>query len=141
MNDANLPVPDSYFCAGDFLAESGYRCGLELLRLPDPPTAIFSCNNSMTLGLMRALAESEVSCPDQMSVVTFDDFPWASYFQPEMTAVAQPTREIGRQALRMLFAILKPDSAEARDVSQPMTTLQAELKVRKSTAPCRLRVP
>ncbi|MFA5262894.1 MAG: LacI family DNA-binding transcriptional regulator [Opitutaceae bacterium] len=138
MQEANLPVPDSYFCAGDFLADSGHRCGLRLLQLPEPPTAIFSCNNSMTLGLMRALSESGVRCPDQMSVVTFDDFPWASYFQPQMTAVAQPTREIGRQALRMLFSILKPDSAEAREIKEPMIILQAELRVRKSTAPHRI---
>jgi DNA-binding LacI/PurR family transcriptional regulator len=99
MQEANLPVPESYFCMGDFRAEGGYRCGLDLMRLPEPPTAVFSCNNSMTLGPMRTLAESCVSCPDQMSVVAFDDFLWASYFRPEMTAVAQPAREIGPQAL------------------------------------------
>lgn len=137
MQEANLPVPESYFCVGDFLAEGGYRCGLDLLRLPEPPTAVFSCNNSMTLGLMRALAESGVSCPDQMSVVAFDDFLWASYFRPEMTAMAQPTREIGRQALRMLLSILEPNSAEAREITEPMIILQAELRIRKSTAPPR----
>src|SRR5262249_37190612 len=57
---ARLPIRNPYFQNGDFSSESGYRCGMELLRLPEPPTAILSCNNKMTLGLIRALRECRV---------------------------------------------------------------------------------
>lgn len=135
MQEAQLPIRASYFCEGDLHSESGYRCGSALMRLPEPPTAIFSCNNSMTLGLMRALAEHGVRCPEQVSIVTFDDFPWATYFQPQMTAVAQPAHEIGRQAMRMLLAVLEPASGEAREISESVMVLKAELRLRQSTAP------
>ena len=57
LQEEHLVLPDEYLQRGNFQLESGYRCGLELMRLPTPPTAIFSCNNKMTLGLMRALGE------------------------------------------------------------------------------------
>jgi LacI family transcriptional regulator len=70
MQEAHLPIRQAYFRPGDFSADSGYRCGLELLRLAEPPTAIFSCNNNMTLGLMQALAELNVECPEYVSVLS-----------------------------------------------------------------------
>lgn len=75
MQEADLPIRGEYFQQGDYSLESGLRCGLELLRMAQPPTAIFSCNNKMTLGLVQALSELEVPCPQFVSVVSFDDFP------------------------------------------------------------------
>ncbi len=48
----------------------------------------------MTLGLMRALAESQVPCPERVSVLSFDDFEWAANFSPKLTTIAQPTHEM-----------------------------------------------
>jgi len=134
MNEANLPIPGGYLQHGDFRLEGGYRCGLELMRLPEPPTAILACNNEMTLGLMRALAEVNVLCPDHVSVIGFDDFPWMGYFRPQMTVMSQPTYEIGRQAMRMLLAVMEPDSEEAAEMTAPKVILESELRVRQSTA-------
>jgi LacI family transcriptional regulator len=68
-------------------------------------------------------------------VLAFDDFPWAAHFRPQMTAVAQPVFELGRQAMRMLLAAMEPESPEAADLREPLLTLKAELRVRQSTAP------
>jgi DNA-binding LacI/PurR family transcriptional regulator len=133
MSEANLLIPEGYFQQGDFRLESGYRCGIELMRLPEPPTAILACNNEMTLGLMRALAECRVPCPESVSVVGFDDFPWMGDFRPQMTVVAQPTYEIGRQAMRMLLAVIEPGSEEASEMTDSVVILKAELRVRQST--------
>lgn len=135
MREANLPIRDGYFQQGDFGLESGYRCGIELMRLPEAPTAILACNNEMTLGLMRALAECGVPCPEGVSIIGFDDFPWMGYFRPQMTMVAQPTYEIGRQAMRMLLAVIEPGSEEASEMTDSVVILKAELRVRKSTRP------
>ena len=134
MEKAHLPVREEYFQVGDFHPESGYRCGMSLMALPDPPTAIFACNNSMTLGLMRALTESKAPCPEQVSVLAFDDFPWAAHFRPQMTAVAQPVFELGRQAMRMLLAAMEPESQEASEIEERLIVLPTELRVRQSTS-------
>src|SRR2546428_3643660 len=86
--------------------------------MPDLPTAIFSCNNKMTLGLVQAISELKVSCPEQVSVLSFDDFPWTSYFQPRLTAIAQPSHEMGRRAMEMLLSAIDPESAEGSAPSE-----------------------
>ena len=135
MQEAHLPVREEYFQRGDFGLESGYRSGLQLLRLADPPTAVFSCNNKMSLGLMRALSELRVSCPDRVSVLSFDDFEWAANFSPKLTTVAQPTHEMGRQAMRMLLRLMQSERDNSIDDGERIVVLKAELRLRESTAP------
>ncbi len=135
LRTARLPLRNEYVQLGDFHADSGYTCGLRLTALADPPTAIFACNNSTTLGLMRALAERAIPCPAAISVLAFDDFPWAAHFRPELTTVAQPVAELGRQAMRLLLAAIDPASPEARELKTHQLVLFAELRIRKSTAP------
>ena len=134
MQEAHLPIREDYFQRGDFSLESGHACGLNLMKLADPPTAIFSCNNKMTLGLMRSLAELEIVCPEQVSVISFDDFEWAANFSPRLTTVAQPTYEIGKESMKMLLRIIE-SAKEAAAVEENIMVLPAELHLRDSTAP------
>jgi LacI family transcriptional regulator len=134
MQEAHLPILEEYFQRGDFSLESGNQCGLQLMRLPNPPTAVFSCNNKMTLGLMRSLASLAVPCPEQVSVVSFDDFEWAANFSPRLTTIAQPTYEIGRQAMQMLLRIIRSPKNDPES-NEKVMVLSAELRLRDSTAP------
>ena len=140
MQEAHLLVRNPYFQRGDFSSESGYLCGMELLRLPEPPTAIFSCNNKMTLGLIRAMTECGVRCPEQVSVFAFDDFPWASDFQPRLTTMAQPSQEMGRRAMQMLLSAVDPKATQEEESAESVVVLKAELRVRQSTSPPSRRV-
>lgn len=133
MHEAGIWIPDEMINVGDFHVESGYKSGLALMSLTPPPTAIFSCNNRMTLGLLHALGDLKIDCPGRVSVVSFDDADWATSFIPHLTCVAQPTKEIGMKATEMLLQ--KLGAAEEHANNQfPMTILQAELQVRDSTA-------
>jgi len=138
LQEAHLALPDGYVQRGDFQTESGYRCGLELMQLADPPTAIFSSNNKMTLGLMRALRELRIPCPEHVSVLGFDDFEWSAYFTPRLSTIAQPTYEMGRQAMQILLSKLQNSNRndEPVETGPPEAVhLKAELRVRDSTAP------
>jgi LacI family transcriptional regulator len=138
LQEEHVPLPDKYLRQGNFQSESGYRCGVELMQLPVPPTAIFSCNNKMTLGLMRALGELGVKCPQTVSVLGFDDFEWSAYFTPRLTTIAQPTYEMGKQAMRMLLSKLQDgqqdNGQQPGDGDVLPLMLKAELRVRDSTA-------
>lgn len=137
LQEEHLALPDKYLQRGDFQLESGYQCGLELMRLPMPPTAIFSCNNRMTLGLMRALGELHVHCPEAVSVLGFDDFEWSAYFTPRLTTIAQPAFEMGRQAMQILLRKLQAPAENngiADEIPETTVRLKAELRVRDSTA-------
>lgn len=134
MQEAHLAIRQSYYHEGDFLPHNGYEAGRALLRLAEPPTAIFSCGNGITLGLMRAMTESGRTCPKDVSILTFDDTEWANYFHPQMTAVAQPAREMGREAMRRLLAAMEPEGPEAEERREPLAVLKTELRIRESTA-------
>jgi LacI family transcriptional regulator len=134
LQEAYLPLPQEYLRRGNFQLDSGYLNGMELIRLPDPPTAIFACNNKMTLGLMRAMSELRVPCPEHMSVLGFDDFDWAASFRPRLTTVAQPTLEMGRQAVKMLLAKIESFNRGLDFAAEEVVALKAELRVRDSTA-------
>ncbi len=141
MNEADLTVRQEFLKYGDFNMRGGWECALELMKLPSPPTAIFSHNYEMTLGLMRALAEMGVPCPQRVSILGFDDFvlgtdgfSWATMFSPKLTCVAQPSYEIGRRAAEALKN--KTDRLEGDDLGEEgFIRLRAELRIRESTAP------
>jgi LacI family transcriptional regulator len=139
MNEAGLTVPPKYFKRGEFNMKVGWECAMELLKLPSPPTAIFSHNYEMTLGLMRALAETGVRCPQQVSVLGFDDFvvgtdgfSWATMFCPKLTCVAQPSYEIGRRAAEVLLKKAK-GLIDEDEGQESIIKLAASLRVREST--------
>jgi LacI family transcriptional regulator len=138
MQDAGILIPDSYVQIGDFHLESGHRCGSYLMNLTSPPTAIFACNNAMSLGLLRALADLGIRCPADVSVVGFDDADWALSFNPRLTCISQPTYEMGQRATEMLLDKISK-AEEDQNGTHPNVVLRAELRVRESTAPPQLR--
>jgi LacI family transcriptional regulator/LacI family repressor for deo operon, udp, cdd, tsx, nupC, and nupG len=114
--------------AGDFKQESGRVLAQELLDLRKPPTALFVCNNLMTVGALGALHQRGLRVPQDVAVVGFDDLPWAEALDPPPTVVRQPAYEVGRQAMELL---LKRIMAPTRP---PVTVrLVPELVVRRST--------
>lgn len=140
LEDAHLPLSGAYFKRGDYHPESGYQNGLELLKLQHRPTAIVSSNGLMTLGLLRAVHELHVRCPEEVSIIGFDEpapdsygFSLSTLLRPELTVVAQPGYEVGRQSAQTLLGILS-ESDHSQKEESPVVTLQAELRIRKSTA-------
>lgn len=85
-----------------------------LLELPDPPTAVVSGNNFMTIGLLRAIAERGLTVPDDLALVGFDDFEWADLFAPRLTVIRQPTAELGSRAVELLLSRLEDPSRPPR---------------------------
>jgi LacI family transcriptional regulator len=142
MQEVGHPILQEYFLNGGFRLEGGYRCGMQLLKLPVPPTAIFSSNYDMTLGLLRAVIELKVPCPSQVSILSFDDFvmgddkfSWARMFSPPLTTVAQPSYEIGKIAMESLLQEVEGESKGVRGSARRVVKLKAELRIRESTAP------
>ena len=105
---------DEYLRSGDLTIESGYQAGLDLLRRPEPPTAIIPSNNRMLLGVMRALNELRVRCPQEVSLVGFDDFPWTQHLTPPLTVLGQPAHEIGKKAFEMLLSKIRVADANGQ---------------------------
>jgi DNA-binding LacI/PurR family transcriptional regulator len=134
MQEAELPIRREYCMTGGLKAEFGYDCGLTLLRLSESPTAVFCSNNKVLLGFMRALGEAGVRCPQQISVVGFDEFAWTENFHPALTTVAQPALELGRRAMQMLLSRIESDASGHAVGECQKVVLAPKLRIRASTA-------
>jgi len=129
LSESGIPFREEYVLRGDFHPESGHETATRLLRLPDRPTAIFACNDLMAFGAIRAACEMGLSVPNDISVVGFDDIRLAAFFNPPLTTVAQPHRDMGRIAVALLAErICEPELP----VRSPL--LPTELVRRSSTA-------
>ncbi|MGH9615692.1 MAG: LacI family DNA-binding transcriptional regulator [Acidobacteriaceae bacterium] len=134
MQEINLLVREEQLRQGDSHIESGYRIGLNLLQSADPPTAIFTLNNRMALGILRALSELKVPCPSRVSVMTFDDADWAEVVSPTLTTIGQPTYEMGKAAVDLLLQSILPGERQT-DSPPEQILLKSALRVRGSTGP------
>jgi len=113
---------------GDFKQDSGYQMTCELLEMDDPPTAVFTANNLMTLGALNAIHEKKLSIPQEVAIVGFDDMSWAQSLAPPLTAVAQPTYELGRTAADLLLRRIGDPYRPTEQIC-----LEADLVVRESS--------
>ncbi len=130
MAEAGLPAVPELVKMGDFHRSLGYSLTQELLRLPDPPTAIFAANDVSAFGVMDAIRTSGLAVRDDISVIGFDDIPDAQWTAPPLTTVRQPMREMGKRAARMLLdSIVDPDTPQVR------VELPTELIVRETCRP------
>jgi LacI family transcriptional regulator len=115
-----------------FTEPEGMRLCEELLANGAPVTAVVAGNDLMALGCYDVLAARGIQCPLDLSVVGFNDMPFAARFAPPLTTVRIPHYEIGVAAAQLLLDILNGERDGPADVVLPV-----ELVVRGSTAPPR----
>lgn len=127
-----LPYRPEFAREGDFYARSGHTEMLELLRLDEAPTAVFAAADLMAAGAIQALTEHGLRCPDDVSVVGFDDVHLAGLLQPPLTTIRQHKRGLGVAAGGALVRMIEEPDLPPEDVVLPV-----ELVIRGSTGPCR----
>jgi len=126
LEEAGISVSEELVVWGGYRTEGGRRACAELLSLSDPPTAIFSTNNLMTVGVLQELFRRGTKIPEEIAVVGFDDLEWAEMVK--LTVVVQRPYEIGRRAFELLLDRFSSSEVEHREVRIPV-----ELKIRGST--------
>ena len=112
-----------------FSEEAGYRAARRLIQGGAPPTAIFCANDLVVLGTLRAAREAGLECPDQISLVGFNDISFADLFAPPLTTVHVPQRELGELAAGLILAEIEQQPIPVRRI-----VLDVHLVIRGSTA-------
>ncbi|MGW2332823.1 LacI family DNA-binding transcriptional regulator [Streptomyces sp. NPDC001685] len=118
---AGLAYDGDLVVHGDSESPGAEQAIAALLALASPPTALVTANNAMTIGALRGLREHRLSVPGDIALCCFDDFAWADLFSPRLTVIAQPSREIGAEAVRMLLDRLAEPDGPARTLRLPCT--------------------
>lgn len=127
--DAGVPLDASLVVTAGWDVVGAQDEAAKLLRLPEPPTAVFAANNVLAQGVWRAAAESGLEIPRDLSLVAFDDVPWMSMVRPGITAVAHDAVAMGEAAVTQLVERIRSPAAPVRTVM-----LTATVTSRGSTA-------
>ncbi len=131
MEASGLPVdPELVVFATAFSVEEGLRCCRALLATPGQCTAIAAGNDMLAVGSYAALDEVGLSCPEDMSVVGFNDMPFIDRLRPPLTTIRFPHYQVGTEAAHLLLERIAGPGGPVK-----ILYLAPELVVRGSTAP------
>lgn len=138
-----IPVPEGFVVVTDSQMDAAYHEAMGLLSRPDRPTAVIAANHLMALGLLRATQEIGLACPEELSLICFDDQPWATLFRPHLTVVAQPVQALCDTAVDLFLGAVQrrlgesdpqiPSSGVGADGED--VVLETQLIVRDSCGP------
>jgi LacI family transcriptional regulator len=124
LEEAGIPYREDLIRSCQYTEQSAHDIAAEMIARADPPSAIFTTNNFMTLGALNAIIERGMKIPEQIAIVGFDDLelPWMGPAQ--ISTVRQPVHEMGNVAAQRLLARIRGDQSPA---------LEIRLKTRFST--------
>jgi LacI family transcriptional regulator len=124
----DVPFDPSLVRDGTVTAPEGYRCAVELLQLPDPPTALFCFNDSMAMGAYDAVKQRGFTIPDDIAIVGFDNLELiAAQLRPPLTTMELPHYEMGQWAVQYLL-----EHADGPNLAPIQHTIACRLIERKS---------
>jgi len=110
--------------------EAGYATTLKMIDAALPLDALVTTNSLLAVGALQAIRERNLTIPDDIALVTFDETTWAALVQPALTLIVQPTYEIGKTATELLLQRIADPSRSTRQV-----LLKGQLLVRESSRP------
>ncbi len=129
VQEQNITIPDTYLGKGEWSLSTGYREMLNILeRSSSPPTALFTANDELAIGAMKAIIEKDFMIPDDISVVGYDGIYVADYLNPPLTTIQQDQYAIGIQATNLLLEYIQKQHVNIKKIVMDQT-----LVVRKST--------
>jgi len=130
MREAKLHLAPEYAQEASFDKQGGHAKTLVLLRLIPRPTAIFAGNDMIALGALLAIREAGLRCPEDISLIGFDDLDLAETTNPSLTSVSQSGYQLGTTAARLLLDRRAGDTSPAKHLILPTS-----LTLRHSVAP------
>ncbi len=98
-----IAIRPEYIQPGDWSVDSGGRAMQELMSLPQPPSAVFVCNDHMAIGALNQALEMKLRVPQDVAIVGFDNIPETTLVRPRLTTVAQYPVQIGELLATALF--------------------------------------
>lgn len=103
ISAAGLSVSNAYARVIAPTPEEAYGLTRALMRLEHPPSALFAMTGSMAIGAFRALREVGLRIPQDVSLLSFDNYPWTSLVDPPIDVIEQPVEAMAEAAVRLVF--------------------------------------
>ena len=112
MREAGLGLPRAYQRVIYPTPHDAYLLTKELMRLPEPPTALFSTTGNLAIGAFQALKELGLELPKDVSLLSFDNYPWTNLVEPAIDVIEQPVEAMGRAAAALVLRDDAPGLSE-----------------------------
>jgi LacI family transcriptional regulator len=123
-----IPVETSLIVEGDMTRAGGYRCGISVLEISKPPTAIVCVNDLTAIGVLHAAHEKNLVVGCDLAISGFDGIEETEHTHPALTTLVHPIYDIARRLVKMLIQELSGEP-----VSESKVRITPELVVRGST--------
>ena len=123
LYESDIPLDPELILQGDYRLESGERLAKQLIKGKSAASAVFVCNGVMTVGVLNAFEELGIQCPQDISVATFDDLTLDHSSHSHLTAVVQPTYDMGVRAANLLIERIEGKLTGAPTVLRVVPTL------------------
>ncbi len=127
LEEAGIHETDRYVRFGDYSTRTGSRLITEMIRAGDYPDAVFAVNDLFALSVMQGVREAGLYIPGDVAVIGFDDIPFASFPEIQLTTVSQPKYRMGRMAVDLLLNKIRKTPGEKEEI-----LLEPQLIVRKT---------
>lgn len=127
LKENRIPHNPSWSVNGNYDLEGGYKAMQLILNKPEIPTSIFCMNDDMAVGAMKAVFESGLKIPQDISLIGFDDSIFASYLTPSLTSVSRPIEKMSAKGTEILL-----DKIHGNEKILDTIYLRTELKIRDS---------
>jgi DNA-binding LacI/PurR family transcriptional regulator len=134
LKEAGVRLPPEYVVHGQFDRKSGLEAALRLLRPPSRPTAIFAGNDLMAMGALLAVRELGLRCPEDVSIVGFDNLEVSELLQPSLTSVQQPVYRLGSTATELLVQRITGLNDASREITLETELIRRNSVIRNSAA-------
>ncbi|NBK23562.1 MAG: LacI family transcriptional regulator [Spirochaetia bacterium] len=118
-----IPVSDKFVKDTILTANDGYESMKDLIRGNTLPSAIFCGNDTVAMGVMKALDEAGIAVPRDISIVGFDNIDTCVYLKPTLTTIDIPKRELGRLAVKVLLDRLSSNRQYSIRVTIPYSLM------------------
>jgi LacI family transcriptional regulator len=128
LSRMNIPINEKLVCYADFDPESGYDCMKSILQSGEKFTAAFVASDNVAIGAKAALREANMHIPDDISLIGFDDIPWAKYSDPPLSTIRLPAEALAQSACTLLLDMIQGNENRQNN----HLILETELIIRQS---------
>jgi DNA-binding LacI/PurR family transcriptional regulator len=129
LRDAQVELRPEYLVYTTFRLEDSYQTALDLLRLPEPPDAIFAVSDYVALGVLKAARELNLQIPRDLALIGFSNLSVGPLLEPPLTTISQQSFEMGQETARILLENIE---SPVKDYKPQTRIFKPELVVRNS---------
>ena len=127
LSERGLGLDESLMRSANYSFDSSHQAARDILESRKDITALFATSDIMAIGAIKGIQSMGLRVPDDVSVIGFDGIDYGRYYNPSLTTIKQPIKEIGQISAKMMFGLLENPSAHTHVI------LETELVKRESS--------